>query len=290
MNDLLLKDLELLAEKLQPRDIPLFLGGGLGIHLRTRELLSSGVRTLHPVLEPRSTSDIDVFLSTDVIINPRSTKSFREVLDELGYRSVQGAEHYQFSKDVEIDGRTLTLKIDLLAPPPVDETGLDKVKIDDRRIRPKYSRGLHAHVCPEAFLLEEDPFSISLSSPDTAIYVPNPLCLIGLKTAALRDQCDRPEKGYGRHHAFDIYLLVRSTTEADWGVARKIRRKYADDKRFDHFKSKVEFLFSDESSIGSIRLQEHAREVSIDLEDYTLTDFLEDIGEFSGVDGLGNPE
>lgn len=60
MADPLRKELQALARDLQARDIPLIVGGGYGLLLRTELIRSSGSRTLIPDLPTaRSTEDLE---------------------------------------------------------------------------------------------------------------------------------------------------------------------------------------------------------------------------------------
>ena len=53
--------------------IPLVIGGGFGLYLRQEYLNASGERTLFTQLpEPRSTNDIDLFITMEVLVRVES--------------------------------------------------------------------------------------------------------------------------------------------------------------------------------------------------------------------------
>ena len=142
----------MLASRLAEHRIRLIIGGGFGILLRSIHLEATHARTLRPVTPPRSTNDLDLFLTADVITDLDSVQQIRSVLDDLGYEPVPTAANYQFSRPVMILGRPSVLKVDLLAQVPRDAVEEQKAKLGSRRIRPRGAfSGLHAHVAPEAF-------------------------------------------------------------------------------------------------------------------------------------------
>jgi hypothetical protein len=68
--DPLLNQLRQFAETLAEKNIPLVIGGGYGLLLKANHIQRLGARTrLEQIPIARSTGDIDVFLTTEVIIN-----------------------------------------------------------------------------------------------------------------------------------------------------------------------------------------------------------------------------
>ncbi len=90
----------------------------------------------------------------------------KSALDELGYEPVIGAEHYQFRKEDPAGFIERGIKIDLLTGPSssFDGSGL---KIDERRVRPQPSVGVHAHPTDEAITLAENLQQVDLESNST---------------------------------------------------------------------------------------------------------------------------
>lgn len=270
-----------LANRLGEHGIRLIIGGGFGILLRSIHLEATDARTLRPVTPPRSTNDLDLFLTADVITDLDSVQRIRSVLDDLGYEPVPTAANYQFSRPVMILGRPSVLKIDLLAQLPRDAVEEGKAKLGSRRIRPRGAfSGLHAHVAPEAFSLDEQLLSVPVCSEDeVTVDVPHPFTMIALKTYALRDQKNSSAREFGRHHAFDIYVLLRMLTQEDWASFSGIIEKYRNHERMVELRGELIDLFSSSSSVGALRLQEHARASNISLEDYPIESFLADLAE-----------
>ncbi len=158
-----------LANRLAQHGIRLIIGGGFGILLRSIHVEATNAHTLRPVTPPRATNDLDLFLTADIITDVDSVQRIRSVLDELGYEPVPTAKNYQFARPVTILGRSGVLKIDLLAQEPRTAVEEGKAKRDSRRIRPRGPfTGLHAHVAPEAFSLDEQLLSVSVC-PDNEV-------------------------------------------------------------------------------------------------------------------------
>lgn len=64
-----------LARAAAASELRVFLGGGYGLYLKQVYLAQSGIRTLIPVEawpRPRATADLDLFLSTEIIVDLES--------------------------------------------------------------------------------------------------------------------------------------------------------------------------------------------------------------------------
>ncbi len=195
--DPLLNQLRQFADKLTEKNIALVIGGGYGLLLKAKHIQRSGARTrLEQIPIARSTGDIDVFLTTEVIIDNNNMAAIREALDELGYSPVPGAEYYQFFREVTIGGVKRNLKFDFLAAPVLGEQA-KKVRADVRRIRPRGAQApMHAHTTPEALTVEEHLLAVDIGEADKHIEVllPHPFSYVLLKLFALRDQIDNEAK------------------------------------------------------------------------------------------------
>jgi hypothetical protein len=231
ITDLLRTELEGLAAALEQHAVPLIIGGGYGLLLRQQQVQQSGARTVREVPEARSTNDLDIFLSVEVVADSAKMEALRDVLRGSGYHSVEGAEHYQFRKGVLYRGSEREIKVDLLAPPPRDPSRLEKVRVDVRRIRNRGVRGIHAHTVPEAFAIGEGVTPLEMQgAPATDVWLPHPYSSLLLKLYAYRDRRDDPAMHLGRHHAFDLYRIIAMMTEEDYGTAEGYRDRFAADE------------------------------------------------------------
>jgi hypothetical protein len=278
-DDPLLNQLRQFAEKLAENNIRFIIGGGYGLLLKANHIQRLGVRTrLEQIPSARSTGDIDVFFTTEVITDKTNMDAIRQSLDELGYSPVPGAGFYQFFREVDIAGVPRNLKFDFLAAPVLGEEA-KKVKADVRRIRPRGTaeRPLHAHTTPEALTIEEHLISVNIGEADKPIevFLPHPFSYTLLKLFALRDQIDNEAKEFGRHHAFDIYTTWAMMTEEEFVQAEDLRQRYADIGVMPEAIKIADTLFADENAKGTIRIKEHAQAERIDLVE--LVEFLKDI-------------
>jgi hypothetical protein len=279
--DVLREELARLAEALGTRGVPLIIGGGYGLLLRQEHVISSGVRTVRDVPEARATNDLDIFLSVEIISDSEKMSALRDVLREFGYASIPGAEHYQFQKQVSYRGTRRSIKVDLLAPPPRDSHLLAMVKVDDRRIRPRETKGIHAHSTPEAFTIAENMLDLELEgSPAIRVFLPHPYSFLLLKLFAYRDRRDDPAKELGRYHAFDLYRIVAMMSEEEYAIAKSLRDRFTGDSIVLEAQRIVAELFPDPDSAGALAIQEHARIARSAISDEDLLGFLEDLGTF----------
>jgi hypothetical protein len=277
--DPLLSQLRQFAEKLAETNVRLIIGGGYGLLLKANHIQRIGARTrLEQIPIARSTGDIDVFLTNEVIIDKSNMAAIRQALDELEYSPVPGAEYYQFFREVTIAGATRNLKFDFLAAPVLGEQA-KRVKADIRRIRPRAITGapMHAHTTPEALTVEEHLLAVNIGETDKAVevFLPHPFSYVMLKLFALRDQIDNEAKEFGRHHAFDIYSTWAMMTEEEFGQAEDLRLQYADLGVMPEAIEIADALFADENARGMIRLQEHARLENVEL--VQIGEFTKDI-------------
>jgi len=278
-DDPLLNQLRQFADKLAKKNISVVIGGGYGLLLKAKHIQRTGARTrLDQIPIARSTGDIDVFLTTEVIVDKNKMTAIRQALDELGYSPVPGAEYYQFFREVMIAGVPRNLKFDFLAAPVPSEEA-KKVKTDVRRIRPRgpTERPMHAHTTPEALTIEENLISVDIGEADQPIevFLPHPFSYTLLKLFALKDQIDNVSKEFGRHHAFDIYTTWAMMTEEEFGQAEELRTQYADVDVISEAIKIASTLFTDENAKGIIRLKEHAGIEKIEVVE--IDEFIKDI-------------
>lgn len=274
MFDLMRSELSALATALEEDGVQLFVGGGYGLWLKAEYLATNDIETLRDLPTPRTTQDIDIFLGIDVITDATKFNAVRDALRGLGYKPVAGAENYQFFRETtDTSDLPKVVKIDFLAP-FVDDA---RVKVDNRRIRPRDSRGLHAHVAPEAETLDQMPFELTLEEGGSVL-IPHPFTFLMLKLFAFRDQVLDEDRGLGRYHAYDLFRIVAMMTADEWDQASEIRRRFAGSPRLDTAKEIVASHFDSLRSIGMLRLREHARDVeALSVTDETAEQFIQDL-------------
>ncbi len=264
MADLASALLDLLHE-LKETDIKLIVGGGYGIYLRYREFLKTQSRTLLKELpEPRSTNDLDLFLKSELLVDPKRVMALSQALDRLGYEAIEMARYYQFMKKGPGGGNAGSIKIDILTGPErVFETmGL---RTDPRRVRPKSSAHLHAHPVNEALTLEERLMSVRVdgrlsTGEDTEgeIFLPHSFTFLMMKLFALRDCMNDATKDYGRHHALDMYTVVALMTEEEWDSSVAMYAEHRSDPKIEEACGLIVKLFGSELDFGVLRLKENA--------------------------------
>ncbi len=281
ITDILREELGRLAVALEPHGIPLIIGGGYGLLLRQEHLEHSGIRTVRGVPEARSTNDLDIFLSVEILTDACKMRALRDVLHMSGYTSIEGAEHYQFQKHVTYRGSQQQIKLDLLAPPPRESELLDKVKVDVRRIRNRKAKQIHAHAAPEAFCIGEGVMVLEPGgAAEFRVRIPHPYSFLLLKLYAYRDRRDDPAKELGRYHAFDLYRIVAMMTEEEYEATEGFRDRFAEDEIVEEAQRIVAELFADVDSRGALAILEHARTVGATIRDKDLNAFLDDLKTF----------
>jgi hypothetical protein len=280
-HDLLRQELYALASALRARDVPLVVGGGYGLLLWQRHVLESGAPTLRRVPPARSTEDLDVYLSAELIADAERVTALRDVLLERGYAGVEGALYYQFQREVDYFGQRRMVKVDLLAPLPKDEEARRTLKYDVRRVRPREARNIHAHTSPEALTVGEHPLAVEIDGDagPVTVHVPHPYTYLVLKLHAYRDRREDEDADYGRYHAFDLYRTLAMTTEAEWDEAGSLRDRFEEAEPVREARRIAHDLFRDEVSPGALALHEGARQTGFDLLGLDALAFLNDLHE-----------
>jgi hypothetical protein len=279
--DLLRQELYKLASALQDREVPLMVGGGYGLLLRQRRLTESGAVTLRRMPPARSTEDLDVYLTAELVADAGRVAALRDALTDLGYEGVAGALYYQFRREVDYLGQRREVKVDLLAPLPEDEETRRALKYDARRVRPRAVKNIHAHTSPEALTIGEHPLAVELAGDagPVTVYVPHPYTYLVLKLHAYRDRREDEAADFGRHHAFDLYRALAMTTEPEWEEALALRDRYQDAEPVCEACHIAHDLFGSEISTGTLALQEHARDAGYGLPERDVAAFLRDLHE-----------
>ncbi|MBU1671596.1 MAG: hypothetical protein KKF41_00445 [Actinobacteria bacterium] len=247
----------------QGTDVRLIIGGGYGIYLKTDHVRRMRVRTLFREWpEPRSTNDLDLFLRPELLIETAKLKPLAEAITRLGYKGVTGAEKYQFVKPGPGGAEAGSIKIDILTGPRSCFEGTP-VRADARRARPNPSVGIHAHCVDEALTLEAGLLPISLEGRlgtgepwHAEVFLLQPYTFLMMKLFAFRDRLDDPDKEFGRYHALDIYTIMATTTEEEWGHALQLRDQHGSNPYVMETAHLVSEHFPTLDSLGMLRLRE----------------------------------
>jgi len=286
-NDHLISALIELANTLEKHNIPLIIGGGLSLYLRSF--------LLHKVRSPRypkrvvqrSTKDIDIFLTSDLIVDTEKIELLRDALTSLNYEPK--TKYFQFTKKIAFGDSTREITIDILSAPPNDKDAL-KTKIRAPRIKPANVDSFHAYLVSEAKGINFGPISIesvTISSEETKIsniFIPSSFNYIILKLHAFSDRFEDESVDFGRHHAYDIFAIVTDMDKNDWENASA---HFQSEKESDYIKSSIHIIntfFSSPTSLGILRLQENQlfRKNSSEFSAY-IPDFISDLKSLFGV-------
>jgi hypothetical protein len=264
--------LDLLWE-LRSSGIPIIIGGGYGIFLKTEYVHTHHLRTLldkRP--ESRSTSDLDLFLRPELLIEPGKLAPLAKAIERLGYTVIPTAQKYQFVKPGL--GNVGEIKIDLLTGPQSQFSG-SSAKVDRRRVRPKPSVGLHAHIVDEAPSLEKNLLAVPLSGMLTQgtqytgnVFIPHPYTYLMMKLFAFKDRCEDESKEFGRYHALDLYSIIATTTEEEWQAFSSFRDQFKNEPSVQEAAAIVANYFSMPTAFGMIRMREsryYRPDLQIDL-------------------------
>lgn len=276
--DPLREQLRLLAEKLQADDIKLILGGGYGLVLKTEYIRQTAARTrFEDIPLARSTNDLDLFLSAEIITSAEKIEKVRDAITELKFEPY--ARYFQFILPVNYEGLDRPIKIDLLAVPPRDQKARELVKISKPRIKPKGARNIHGYLTAEAITLEENllPVNISDNAEPLEVYLPHPFSYLVMKLFALSDRLEDEEKDYGAYHAFDIYRIIAMMTEAEWEESLELYERYKDEPKIQEATEITRSLFKTPESVGILRIRQHARTVDFQVSAANINSLIEDL-------------
>lgn len=239
----------------------LIIGGGYGLFLKQTQLAKDRVRTLFAASRlpvARTTEDIDWILRAEVVTESEAMGEIRRCLDSLGFTVVETAKYTQFVREMNPG----SVKVDLLAAPLGNFS--ERVKKDQRRVRPKPSVKLHASKLEEAVAVEREalriPIAGQLSSGglhETEILVPQAFSYLLMKLHAFRDRMNDPKKDQGRHHALDIYRIVGLMTKDEDATVRSLIAEFSDHPRVVDAREIVETQFTPADGTGRLRMQEH---------------------------------
>ena len=255
-NDILTSSLIELAKELEKTDVPLIVGGGLSLYLRTT-LFNKKYSLRYPkrILQ-RSTKDIDIFLSSDLIIDSAKIELIRDSLKKLNYKPL--TKFFQFSKNIAPDRNIV---IDILSAPPSKEN-MDKIKFNGVRIKPVGIEEFHARLVKEAKDINlgsiplNDFSNLKKNVNISNLFIPSSFNYIILKLHAFNDRLNDSSVDYGQHHAYDIFATVTDMDEGDWKNAEHHFNFAKDSEYIKSAQNIISNNFSRKDNMGIIRLQE----------------------------------
>ncbi len=270
--------LDLLLEIQDSGTVPI-VGGGYGIYLKREHVQRLQMRTLLEHLpDARATNDIDLFLQTDLLASPDRAARIAEGLARLNYAVIDRHRYWQFVKRYTNVEPAREVKIDLLTrTPPRDQEEL--LRVDARRVKPLRSLGLHGRHTPEAFAVEENPSLVAVEGSHSdgkmaqgSVLVPNAWPWLMMKLFAYRDHQDNKRgaaRGFGSHHALDLYSIIAMMSEEEYQMARELQSAYREHPLALEAKRIVDAHFSRIDRPGVLRLRELAGPVpSAELEQF----------------------
>lgn len=228
-----------LLQAFENAGIKLVIGGGYGLFLRLTQMQpENGMQTVlrrESWPAARSTNDIDVFITLEVITDADSYSIVRGILDDLGCKEIDSAKFWQFTFPERKNLENQDIKIDLLTGPvPKDQS--TKVKITEPRVRPRGMQEplLHARRTPEAHLIEKTiPIEISRTTEEGTeilgtIHIPTPYTYLLMKLKAFEDRINDAEDQFGARHAADVFLIVATMTLPEFQTTQKLIQENRD--------------------------------------------------------------
>lgn len=282
-SDFLLETLSSLAKEFDKIKVPLILGGGLSMYIKIRFMKKKRSPRYQLLPFQRSTKDIDIFLTSDIIVNPVVIENIKSVISYLGF-NVKTA-YFQFIKEIDFEGSKKEVILDLLSQ-PVTLRELEKVKVSETRIRPKDVDEFHAFHHKEAAIINtnlikvEDFVDRSLTNLFQNVFLLSSFSFIVLKLHAFRDRINDDKKDFGRYHAYDIFSAIIEMDDIDWKASQSQYTSYESNHVIIESKKIIREYFSNMDSLGIIRLKENQL-YARDREEYDkyINSFIEDLNE-----------
>ncbi len=264
--DLLQSNLLDLLYELRNSDVRLIVCGGYGLYLKHREIERTNAATLFTFIPPaRSTNDLDLFLATQILVDPESAKVVLEAMRALQCIPVAAKENFQFTKGFDCDGKPSQVKFDFLTKMPSDPSEAAALDIQKTRVKNKKGHGIHAYLTAEAIAVEDSPMPIEIEGLRTTgeeykdkVYLPQAYAYLMMKLFAFRDwEKTKQKSDYASKHALDLYSIVAMMTEIELAKAEESSQKYRDMTMAQEAALIVNEYFSQKTGMGIIRLREH---------------------------------
>lgn len=270
-NDTLVEAAVELANELGRHDIPLILGGGLSLYIRTKYLQKKRSPRYKSQIITRSTKDIDVFLTGDLIIDTEKVEALRDTLTSLGY--LPKTPYFQFEKEIRSQQK---VSVDILSSPTVDGDDNRDIRIKPGKVKKFHARrnneakGISIGLIPITNITDRQEY--------TNLYIVSSFNYIILKLHAFRDRLEDPGVDFGRYHAYDIFATVIDMDESDWINAGKHFEAEREQAYIVSASEIVKHYFSKTNDLGILRLKENElyRRGKEEFDTY-IQDFLNDL-------------
>jgi hypothetical protein len=271
--DILLQASSELSTELAKNDIPLIIGGGLSLYIRTTFLKKKRSPRYPYQAFQRSTKDIDIYLTSNLIADSKKLNLMRDTLTQLGY--TVKTQYFQYTKEFN-NGKSVV--IDVLAAP------LNK-NDKDIRVKLKDVKNFHARKNDEAEGI--DIGLIHIPGLSENLYLISSFNFIILKLHAFRDRLNDESVDKGRYHAFDVFATVLDMGESDWKNAKSHYESFSTADNIQSAGRIVLEYFADEYDIGIIRLKENElfRKNTVVYDSY-ITSFINDLKELFNLTAI----
>jgi hypothetical protein len=242
------------------------LAGGYGLFLKQQWLASSASGDARPMIPldrwrdgiPRVTKDIDLVAEVGLIGSTAVQEHMDVVLRRHGFEVVPANARWQFERKLEGDKSVL---VDFHAPPP-DQEG-QGVKVASRRVKPHpaLGMGIHGRENPMAVCSNLHPFTFSLEGVE--IVLPNPMTLVLMKLAAVKDQfvlaqdaAKEPAERevasrQARKHATDLFRTTAMMTREEYDRIPAVLNVASKSDAFARGRVIFAELFGEEASWGN---------------------------------------
>lgn len=257
--------LDLLYE-LRDFEVQLIIGGGYGLYLKRRISQETNQATLCSfVPSARPTEDLDVFLATQILVNPAKAKVVLKAIEALGCDPVLDRENFQFTRTFSYEGRAYKTKFDFLTKAPSDLSEAKHLDVQNVRVKNKGHGGIHAHLTVEAIAVEDNPTPVEIEGMRTtgeqhkgSVCLPQSYAYLMMKLFAFRDwETEKRKPIFASKHALDLYSIVALMTEEELAAAEVSGQKYRQTPAAEEAATIVERFFSHSPALGTIRLREH---------------------------------
>jgi len=98
-SDFLLETLSSIASEFEKHNIPTIVGGGFSLYIKSRFLKKERSSRYPNQTFMRSTKDIDIFLTSELIIDPIAVENIKSVLTNLNFEVK--TKYFQYKKEIK---------------------------------------------------------------------------------------------------------------------------------------------------------------------------------------------
>jgi hypothetical protein len=235
MDDAVLEQLAELAKAFNKIGVKPVICGGLGVFLCFR---NSDARNIL-----RATNDIDLMLTKQQVLENSRRNAIAEIITgELEYTVRKDDRHFRFIKAPD-------RQLDILSPP------MENFQIKEHRVKFVKSK-LHGRLTKEAYFIDEDLRTITLSTDGIEVQVPSPTNLLILKLCAFDDRDKNNETERAQAHAYDIYITVTLANRDNYLEGQKFLARHSDSQEIKRVMSIAKDKFGSVDQPGWQRVLE----------------------------------